>query len=68
MCSPKNRNIVSKKSINLTHNFKILMDSVENYSRQWAERGNDAEDTLFEMVKSVRSLIQIIIKTNLMGL
>jgi len=68
MCSPKDRNIVSKKSINLTHSFKILMDSVENYSRQWAERGNDAEDTLFEMVKSVRSLIQIIIKTNLMGL
>ena len=44
------------------------MDSVENYSRQWAERENDADDTLFEMVKSVRSLIQIIIIKNLMGL
>lgn len=44
------------------------MDSVENYSRQWAECENDADDTLFEMVKSVRSLIQIIIKKNLMGL
>ena len=43
------------------------MDSVENYSRQWAKRGNDAEDTLFEMVKSVRSLIQIIIKKKLNG-
>jgi hypothetical protein len=57
-----------QKSINLTHNFKILMDSVENYSRQWAECENDADDTLFEMVKSVRSLIQIIIIKNLMGL
>jgi hypothetical protein len=29
------------KSINLKHNFKILMDSIEDYARQWAklERG-----------------------------
>ena len=26
------------KSINWKHNFKILMDSVEDYARQWAKR------------------------------
>jgi hypothetical protein len=26
------------KSINWKHNFKILMDSVEDYVRQWAKR------------------------------
>ena len=25
------------KSINWKHNFKILMDSVEDYARQWAK-------------------------------
>ena len=33
------------KSINWKHDFKILMDSVENYARQWAKREKDF-DTL----------------------
>ena len=51
------------KSINWKHNFKILMNSVENYARQWAKREKEGLDTLSEWVKSVRSLIQIRIKT-----
>jgi hypothetical protein len=50
------------KSINWKHNFKILMDSVEDYARQWAKREKEDIDTLSEWMKSVRSLIQIIIK------
>jgi hypothetical protein len=51
------------KSINWKHNSKILMDSVEDYARQWAKREKEDLDTLSEWVKSVRSLIQIRIKT-----
>ena len=50
------------KSMNWKHNFKILMDSVEDYARQWAKREEDLY-TLSEGVKNVRSLIQIRIKT-----
>jgi hypothetical protein len=46
------------KSMNWKHNFKILMDSVEDYARQWAKREEDLY-TLSEWVKNVRSLIQI---------
>ena len=56
------------KSINWKHNFKILMDSVEDYARQWAKREKENLDTLSEWVKSVRSLIQIRIKKNSVGL
>ena len=49
------------KSINWKHNFKILMDSVEDYARQWEKREKEDLDTLSEWVKSVRSLMQIII-------
>jgi hypothetical protein len=42
-------------SINFKHNFKILMDSVEDYARQWAKRKKDF-DSLSEWEKSVRSL------------
>ena len=55
-------------SINFKHNFKILMDSVEDYARQWAKREKKDFDSLSEWVKSVRSLIQIRIKKNSMGL
>ena len=55
------------KSINWKHNFKILMDSVEDYARQWANREKEDVDTLSEWVKSVRSLIQIMIKRKLSG-
>ena len=50
------------KSINWKHNFKILMDSVEDYVRQWEKRENEDLDALSEWVKSVRSLMQIRIK------
>jgi hypothetical protein len=50
------------KSINWKHNFKILMDSVEDYARQWAKCEKENLDTLSEWVKSVRSLIHIRIK------
>ena len=50
------------KSINWKHNFKILMDSVEDYARQWAIREKEDLDTLSGWVKSVRSLMQIRIK------
>jgi hypothetical protein len=42
-------------SINFKHNFKILMNSVEDYARQWAKREKDF-DSHSEWVKSVRSL------------
>ena len=40
------------------------MDSVEDYARQWAKREKEDFDTLSEWMKSVRSLIQIRIKTS----
>jgi hypothetical protein len=50
------------KSINRKHNFKILMDSVEDYARQWTKHEKEDVDTLSEWAKSVRSLKQIRIK------
>ena len=45
---------------------KILMDSTEDYARQWVKRELKDLDTLSEWVKTVWSLIQIRIK-NLNG-
>ena len=45
--------------INWKQNFKLLMDSVEDYAKDWAKREKVEVDTLSEWVKSVRSLIQI---------
>ena len=45
------------KSINWKHNSNILMDSVEDYDKQWTQREKEDLDTLSEWVKSVRSLI-----------
>jgi len=39
------------KSINWKHNFKILMDSVEDYARQWTKREKRDLDTLSELVE-----------------
>jgi hypothetical protein len=45
----KEREVFSNpKSINLKHNFKILMDSVEDYARQWAKRKKEDLNTLSE--------------------
>ena len=51
--SLRNAKYHEPKSINWKYNFKILMDSVEDYARKWAKR---------EWIKAVRSLIQIKIK------
>jgi hypothetical protein len=50
------------RSINWKHNFKLIMDSVEDYARQLAKCENEDIYTLSDWVKSVRSLIQIRIK------
>jgi len=44
------------KSINWKHNFRILMDSIEDYARQREKREKEDLNTLSEWVKSVRSL------------
>jgi hypothetical protein len=50
------------KSINWKHSFKILIDSVEDYARQWAKHEKEDLYTLSEWVKIVRWLIRIRIK------
>ena len=47
------------QNINWKQNFKLLMDSVEDYAKNWAKREKVEVDTLSEWVKAVRSLIQI---------
>ena len=44
------------------------MDPVEDYGRQWATREKEDLDTFSEWVKSMRSLIQVRIKKNSVGL
>ena len=44
--------------INWNHNFKIIMESVEEYARKWAKREDVELDTLSEWVKSVRHLVR----------
>jgi hypothetical protein len=41
-------NIIQPKSINWKYNFKILMDSVADYARQWAKREKENVETLSE--------------------
>ena len=62
MCFAKGPNYREHKSINRKHNFKILLDSVEDYARQWAKREQEDSETPFEWVKNVRSIMQIRIK------
>ena len=47
------------QSINWKFNFKILMDSVEDYAGHWARRKGEELDILSEWVRAVRSLIQV---------
>ena len=47
------------QSINWKYNFKLLMDSVEDYARKWTKREKEEVDILSECVKAVRSLIQM---------
>ena len=46
------------RRINWNHNFKQIMDSVEDYARKWAKREKEKDiDVLSEWVKAVRSLV-----------
>ena len=55
----KGPNYCEPQFINWKRNFKLLMNPVEYYVRQWAKREKEDIDTLVKYVKSVRSLIQI---------
>ena len=46
------------RSINWRYNFKLLMDSVEDFARKWAKREEVDINTLSEWVKAVRSFIR----------
>jgi hypothetical protein len=46
---PKYRGL---QSINRKYNFKLLIDSVENYARKWTKREKEAVETFSEWVKS----------------
>jgi hypothetical protein len=44
--------------INWKHNFKIIMDAVEDYARRWIKRGVDQDpelETLSDWVRTIRS-------------
>jgi len=47
------------QSINRKYNFKLMMDSVEDYTRKWTKREKEGVDTPSEWVKTFRSVIQI---------
>ena len=44
---------------NMKQDFKLLMESVEDNARQWEKREKVEVDTLFEWVKTVRSLKKV---------
>ena len=47
--------------INWKHNFKIIMDAVEDYARRWIKRevNQDPElESLSDWVRTIRSLVQ----------
>ncbi|MCU7801424.1 MAG: hypothetical protein KZQ70_15165, partial [gamma proteobacterium symbiont of Lucinoma myriamae] len=46
------------QSFTWRQNFKIIMDSVEDYARRWAKLEEVEENTLSEWVKAVRSLVK----------
>ena len=50
------------RSINWRYNFKLLMDSVEEYARRWAKREKVDVNTLSEWIKTIRTHIQSRIK------
>ena len=61
----KLRKIISKgpkyreqKSFTWSHNFKIIMDSVEEYARSWAKREDVEVETLSEWVRSIKKLVK----------
>jgi hypothetical protein len=49
-----------KKHINWKHNFKIIMDAVEDYARRWIKRKVDQDpelESLSDWVRTIRSLV-----------
>ena len=44
--------------MNWNHSFNILLDSVDNYARQWTTRDREDIATLSEWIKDVGSLVQ----------
>ena len=47
--------------INWKHNFKIIMDAVEDYARRWIKREVDQDpelESLSDWVRAIRSLVQ----------
>jgi hypothetical protein len=47
--------------INWKHNFKIIMDAVEDYARRWIKREVDQDpelESLSYCVRTIRSLVQ----------
>ena len=40
------------------YNFKLIMDSIEEYARSWAKQEDVELDTLSEWVKSVKHLLK----------
>ena len=47
--------------INWKHNFKIIMDAVEDYTRRWIKREVDQDpelESLSDWVRTIRSLVQ----------
>jgi hypothetical protein len=61
----KLKNILSKgpkyrepQSFTWKKNFKLIMDSVEDYARRWAKREDFKLDTLSEWVKSIRTRLK----------
>ena len=53
-CGPKFR---EPRKINWSYNFKIIMDSIEEYANQWAKREKVEPDTISEWVKAVRGIV-----------
>ena len=46
------------KSFSWKYNFKLIMDSVEDYARRWASQEEEETNSLSEWVKSFRSLLK----------
>lgn len=50
-------------NVSLNHSiedtFKILIDEVQDYARQWVKHEKEDVHTILEWIKAVRSLIKI---------
>jgi len=53
--------VTNTVNLNWNQNFKLLMDSIEDYARKWAKQEEVELDTLSDWVTSIRPLIRKII-------